>query len=80
MPRVRPEIQEQLSRHGVRLQRDTSLALVRTYVRDLYNFELRQQRDRVRAGALDKAKLIEEVHVLRRKYWVLSVPIEEWHA
>ncbi len=77
---VRPEILEQLSRHGVHPRDGTSLAQVRTFVRDLYNFELRQQRDRVRDGSLNKADLVEAVHALRRKYWVLSVPVDEWIA
>lgn len=80
MPAVRPEIKDQLARHGVRLLPTTPLEFARTFVRDLYNYELRRQRDLVRSGVLSKAELVEEVHALRRKYWVLSVPIGDWHA
>lgn len=78
MPRLRQEIASQLACHGVHPREESSLDQVRTFVRDLYNHELRQQRDRVRAGTLEKADLVEEVHRLRRKYWVLSVPISQW--
>lgn len=80
MPAVRTEIEEQLARHGVRLMPTTPLEFARTVVRDLYNYELRQHRDRVRSGHLSKAELVEAVHALRRKYWVLSVPLDEWSA
>ncbi len=80
MPVVRPEINDQLARHGIRLLPKTPLAFARTFVRDLYNYELRRHRDLVRSGVLSKAELVEVVHRLRRKYWVLSVPLDEWQA
>lgn len=77
---LRPEVLDQLTRHGIRPGSDASLDRVRTFVRDLYNFELRRQRDRVRAGQLSKDELVEEVIELRRKYWVLSLPLDEWRS
>jgi hypothetical protein len=74
----RSEVLDQLARHGIRPGASTSPERVRTAVRDLYNYEIRRARDRVRRGWLAKAALADEVIVLRRRYWLLSIPVHEW--
>ncbi len=76
--RYRPDILDQLARHGVKPAASTPPATVRTAVRDLYNYEIRRARDRVRRGELAKEALATEVLTLRRRYWLLSIPVHEW--
>jgi hypothetical protein len=57
---------------------DTPPALVRDAVNDLYRFELRRLRDRLRAGAIVRADYPDKVIALRRRYWVLTLPLPAW--
>lgn len=74
----KPEILEELARHGVRPKPTSHPDFVRSAVRDLYLYEIRALRDRCRAGEIPRQDLAERVVELRRKYPVLSVPIYLW--
>jgi hypothetical protein len=69
----RPEVLEQLLRHGVRPTPHTSPQLVRDYVRDLYKYEIRRLRDRYVRGEFAKAEYWQRVDALRRAYPVLAL-------
>lgn len=56
----------------------TSPGLVRDAVNDLYRFELRAARDRLLARQVAKADYLDVVVALRRKYWLLSLPLPAW--
>lgn len=71
--RYKPDVLEQLLTHGVRPQPDTAPELVRDYVNDLYRYELRRLRDRLRRHEFPKAAYYDLVVALRRKYPVLSL-------
>jgi hypothetical protein len=74
----RPEILERLLAHGVRPHSTTPPALVREFIEDLYRHELRRLRSRVRRRELRHSDLTSHVLALRRRYPLVSIPIEEW--
>ena len=76
--RLRPEVLEELQRHGLRPKSDTSLALLREQINDLYRYEIRQLRDRCRAGDFSTRDLPKHVVELRRRYVLLSIPTDRW--
>jgi hypothetical protein len=71
--RYRPDVIEQLWRHGIHPTPRTPPELVRDFVRDLYKYEIR----RLRAGMLEKQfprhEYSDRVENLRRAYPVLSL-------
>jgi hypothetical protein len=76
----RPDILEELERHGLRPGPDTSAALLREQINDLYRIEIRKLRDRCRAGEFPISDLPAHVVELRRRYILLSIPLENWTA
>jgi hypothetical protein len=76
--KYRAEVVEALSRHGVIPRPDTSPEMVREFVNDLYLFEIRRLRDRMRAGLIPRDRYAAAVAQLREQYPVLSLPINYW--
>jgi hypothetical protein len=76
--RYRPEILQELAIFGLHPRATTSPGFVRDYLRDLYKWEIRGLRDRYRARAFPKHEFADRVIVLRRKYVLLSIPVETW--
>jgi hypothetical protein len=76
----RPEILDELARHGLRPGPDTSASRLREQINDLYRIEIRSLRDRCRAGEFPIRDLPKHVVELRRRYILLSIPIENWIA
>ena len=74
----RPEILDELARHGLRPGPDTSTSRLREQINDLYRIEIRTLRDRCRAGEFPISDLPKHVVELRRRYILLSIPIENW--
>lgn len=74
----KPEILEELARHGVKPKPSSHPDFVRTAVRDLYLYEIRALRDRCRAGQFPREELAGRVVALRGKYPILSIPIYLW--
>jgi hypothetical protein len=77
---LRPEILDELARHGLRPGPDTSIPRLREQINDLYRIEIRKLRDRCRAGEFPIDDLAKHVVELRRRYVLLSIPIENWIA
>lgn len=73
-----PELTDALGRLGLRPTEATPPATVREALNDLYRHELRRLRDRHRAGGVSKAEFVEQVIVLRQKYWPLSLQLPAW--
>ena len=71
--RFRPEVLEQLARHGIRPSPLTRPELVHEFVSDLYRFELRRLRDRLVRGEIPKNGYFDRVVSLRRQYPLLSL-------
>ena len=74
----RPEILDELARHGLRPKPGTSPQFLREAINDLYRIEIRQLRDRCRAGQFSTKELPAHVVELRKRYILLSVPLEHW--
>jgi hypothetical protein len=45
---------------------------------DLYRYELRRLRDRLRAGVVLKADYVAAVIAARKRYWPLSLNADAW--
>jgi hypothetical protein len=73
-----PEALEILAAHGLRPGPATPPAVVREGLSDLYRYEIRRLKARLLAGEFPKDQYIERVVELRRRYWLLSVPIGRW--
>ncbi len=76
----RPEVLDELARHGMRPGPQTSPSRMREQINDLYRIEIRTLRDRCRAGEFPIQDLPKHVVQLRRRYILLSIPIENWVA
>jgi hypothetical protein len=77
---LKPEILEALAAHGLRPHSDTPVALLREQINDLYRIEIRKLRDRCRAGEFPTTELAPRVVELRKRYLLLSIPIERWRT
>jgi hypothetical protein len=76
--RYRPDVLEWLWRHGVQPTPSTPPDLVHDFVNDLYRFELRRLRDRLKRGEIAKAGYHDRVVDLRRQYPLVSLKAPEW--
>lgn len=76
--KFRPEVLDELARHGLSPRPDTPLSLLREQINDLYRIEIRSLRDRCRAGEFPIRDLPRHVVELRRRYVLLSVPLDNW--
>jgi len=74
----RLEILRELERHGVQPTSATPPERVHEFVSDLYRYELRRLRDRMRQGQLPKIRYQRTVIELRRRYPILSIRLSEW--
>jgi len=74
----RPEVIEELARHGLSPKPDTTPERLREQINDLYRLEIRRLRDRCRAGEFTTKQLPGHVVELRRRYPLLSIPIAQW--
>ena len=78
MPRYRPEVLEELARHGLAPRPDTPPLRLREQINDLYRIEIRALRDRCRAGEFSTQELPGRVVELRKRYLLLSIPVDRW--
>ena len=67
-----------LAGHGLVPCTDSDPARVRDALSDLYRFEIRRLKQRFVAGQIAKADYAPQVIALRRRYWLLSVPVHLW--
>lgn len=78
--RYKPEILDELARHGLRPGASTTPDRLREQINDLYRLEIRHLRDRCRAGEFSTRELPRHVIELRRRYVLLSIPVSQWTA
>ena len=74
----RPDVLEQLLRHGVRPTDRTRPELVHEFVNDLYRYELRVLRDRLLDKQFPKPEYHGRVVAIRNRYRVLARKPREW--
>jgi hypothetical protein len=72
------EILEALAGHGLRPTPTTPPAVVRDALSDLYRYEIRRLRQRLLAGEIAKQDYSNHVIALRKRYWLLSLPVQHW--
>ena len=72
------EILEQLARHGFTPGPATAPEMLRVALRDLYKYEIRRLRGDLLAGRIAKTTYAPLVDQLRRRYWLLSLPMPLW--
>jgi hypothetical protein len=76
--KYRPTVLEELARHGVIPLDDTPADLIHSFINDLYLIEIRSLRSRMRAGLIAKGDYAKHVEELRKRYPILSLPIDYW--
>ena len=73
-----PEILDELSRYGLRPLASTPPGFLRDAVRELYKYEIRALRSALLAGDIARPDYAGRVEALRKRYWLLSVPVDRW--
>lgn len=73
-----PELSDALLSLGLAPTPETPPALVREQVDDLYKIELRALRGRLLMGEFDRPGYLERIIALRKKYWMLTLPLAAW--
>lgn len=73
-----PPVLRELARHGLQPRSTTPPGVLRDAVRDLYKYEIRRLRDAHVAGRILKRDYAAHVIALRRRYPILSLPVEDW--
>lgn len=76
--RYRELVLAELSRHGLNPDEQTPPEFAREFVNDLYLYEIRNLRKRMRAGLIQKSDYARLVEELRKRYPILSLPIALW--
>ena len=71
--RYRRDVLERLEAHGIRPRPTTPPELVHEFLSDLYRYELRRLRDRLRRGEIPKEGYIDRVVELRLRYPLVSL-------
>ena len=74
----RQSVLSELARHGVAPRADTPPELIRDFINDLYVYEIRTLRGRLKDGAIALSDYATQVEKLRNRYPVLSLPIRFW--
>ena len=73
-----PELMDVLLTFGLKPETHTPPSVVRAALNDLYRFEIRRLRQRLLDGKVEKARYVDEVVALRKRYWPLSLQPEHW--
>ena len=78
--RYRETVRDELLRHGVIPSEDTPPELIHGFINDLYVYEIRTLRRRLKDGAVAINDYARQVEMLRNRYPVLSLPVRFWIA
>jgi hypothetical protein len=76
----RQEVLDQLAEHGFRPLPSTTPGQLRDALRDLYKYEIKVLRSSLLEGRIAKPDYAGHVIALRKRYWLLSVPLQLWTA
>ena len=76
--RYRPDVLETLAGHGIRPLPTTPPELAREALSNLYRYEIRRLRTRLMRREFPQREYAGRVIELRRKYALLSLPIQLW--
>ena len=78
--RYRADVLAELWKYGVRPTEHTPPVLVRSFINEIYKFELRKLRDRYVGGEFPKREYLSRVVEVREKYPVLALLPRQWLA
>jgi hypothetical protein len=67
-----------LAAHGLCPTPDTPPSRCREALNDLYRYEIRRLRDRLKRGEVPRADYVSHVVRLRERYGLLSLPLSAW--
>lgn len=76
--RYHPAVLDELLAHGIRPTPATPPSRARELLNDLYRYELRELRDRLRRREFPKPTYAARVVALRERYPLLSIPMDQW--
>lgn len=76
--RYHEPVLEELGKHGLKPLPHSTPQQLRDAVRDLYKYEIRRLRDSLLAGRILKRDYAGHVIELRKRYWLLSLPLQLW--
>ena len=76
----RQEVLDQLAEHGFKPLPSTTPGQLRDALRDLYKHEIKVLRSSFLEGRIPKSDYSNHVVALRKRYWLLSVPVQLWTA
>jgi hypothetical protein len=76
----RQEVLDRLVDHGLNPLPSTPPGQLRDALRDLYKYEIKVLRAELLDGRIPKADYANHVVALRKRYWLLSVPVQLWTA
>jgi hypothetical protein len=74
----RREVLDQLAVHGLKPASSTTPGQLRDALRDLYKYEIKVLRASLLDGRIPKPDYAGHVVALRKRYWLLSVPVQLW--
>ena len=76
--RYKPAVLGRLAAHGIVPRPFTPPELIRDFLNDLYRYELRRLRDRLRTKQMEKQEYYHRVVDIRLRYPLLSLKMWEW--
>ncbi|MEW6129867.1 MAG: hypothetical protein AB1757_22695 [Acidobacteriota bacterium] len=76
--RYKAMVVEQLVKHGIMPDGQTSPEEIREFINDLYLIEIRKLRKQLLDGKIRKADYAGQVLKLRQRYPILSLPLQFW--
>ena len=76
--KYRQAVLDELTGHGILPDSDTEVEVVRDYLNALYLYEIRKLRSRMLAGEIPKKEYAGQVLALRKRYPILSIPVQFW--
>ena len=68
----------ELARHGIKPHGEVTPEFIHDYLNDLYRYEIRRLKERLKAGLILKSDYSAHVSRLRERYPLLSLPIRFW--
>ncbi|MSO49850.1 MAG: hypothetical protein EXQ49_08095 [Acidobacteria bacterium] len=72
------ELTVALLSYGLKPTATTPPQLVRDALNDLYRYEIRRLRQRRHDGLVEKSRYVDEVILLRKRYWPLTLQPDHW--
>lgn len=76
--KYREMVRDELLRHGVIPRDDTPPELIHQFINDLYVYEIRALRNRLKEGQVAMRDYATRVEALRSRYPILSLSVRFW--